>query len=181
MTTTILIHPGLFNSGEGHWQTLWEADLPGAHRVQQRDWEQPVRSEWVDTLDAAIRNAPGPVVLAAHSLGCATAAWWAVTHGAAPHAAKLKGALLVAPPDVERSDFPAFVTGFTPMPQIRLPFKAVVVASSNDPWCEQPKAKAWAEAWGAHFHDLGPRGHINAESGLGDWGQGRNWLYSLAS
>jgi len=180
MTTTILIHPGLFNSGEGHWQTTWEASLPNARRVPQRDWEQPVRADWVDTLDNEIRNAPGPVVLAAHSLGCATAAWWAVTYGESAHASKLKGALLVAPPDVERADFPAFVTGFAPMPQVRLPFKALVIASSDDPWCAQGRAKTWADAWGAHFYDLGARGHINADSGLGDWGQGRDWLYSLA-
>ncbi|OWW18213.1 RBBP9/YdeN family alpha/beta hydrolase [Noviherbaspirillum denitrificans] len=180
MTSTILIHPGLFNSGEGHWQTLWEGMLPGAHRVQQRDWEKPAREEWVSALDNAIRNAPGAVLLAAHSLGCATTAWWAETHGGVPHASKVKGALLVAPPDVERNDFPGFVTGFAPMPRRPLPFKAIVVASNDDPWCALAKAKAWAQAWGAHFHELGARGHINAESGLGDWPQGRDWLHSLA-
>ena len=180
MMPTILIHPGLFNSGEGHWQTVWEGMLPNARRVQQRDWDKPTRAEWVAALDAAIMNAQGPVVIAAHSLGCATTAWWAVTHGNAPHAAKVKGALLVAPPDVERADFPEFVTGFAPMPQRRLPFKAAVVASTDDPWCALPRAKAWADAWGTHFHEVGARGHINAESALGDWPQGRDWLSSLA-
>lgn len=180
MTPTILIHPGLFNSGEGHWQTLWEGMLPNVHRVQQREWFTPNRDEWVHTLDAAIASANGPVVLAAHSLGCATAAWWASMHSDKPHASKVKGALLVAPPDVERTDFPEFVRGFAPMPQAKLPFKTVVVASSNDPWCELPKAKAWANAWCADFHDLGAHGHINSESGLGDWPQGRDWLHSVA-
>lgn len=180
MTTTILIHPGLFNSGEGHWQTVWEGMLPNAHRVQQRDWFNPDRNEWIATLDAAIASADGPIVIAAHSLGCATAAWWAATHAGKPHAAKVKGALLVAPPDVERADFPETATGFAPMPRIRLPFKTVVVASSNDPWCDLPKARDWAEAWGAGFHDIGANGHINSESGLGNWPQGRDWLYSLA-
>ncbi len=27
--TPILLIPGYQNSGEGHWQSLWEADLPG--------------------------------------------------------------------------------------------------------------------------------------------------------
>ena len=27
-------------------------------------------------------------------------------------------------------------------------------------------------AWGAVRHDAGPRGHLNAESGLGDWPEG---------
>lgn len=180
MTPAILIHPGLFNSGEGHWQTAWEGMLPNAHRVQQRDWFKPDREEWMATLDAAIAMADGPVLIAAHSLGCATVAWWAATHAGALHATKIKGALLVAPPDVERADFPEFVRGFAPMPQRRLPFKAIVAASSDDPWCELSRATAWANAWGADFHDIGERGHINSESGLGDWPQGRDWLYSLA-
>ena len=125
MTATILILPGLFDSGEGHWQTVWEGMLPNARRVQQRDWFKPDRNEWVATLDAAIASAKGPVVLAAHSLGCATAAWWAATHSGKPHSAKVKGALLVALPDVGRSDFPEFVNGFAPMPLLRLPFKAI--------------------------------------------------------
>jgi uncharacterized protein len=181
MKATILIHPGLFNSGEGHWQTVWEELLPNARRVQQRDWCNAERSEWVRTLDAAIAAAQGPVVLAAHSLGCATTAWWAATHLGKSHAAKVKAALLVAPPDVGRADFPGFVTGFAPMPEIRLPFRTVVVASSDDPWCELPKARAWANAWGADFHDVGARGHINSESGLGDWPQGREWLNGLGA
>ncbi len=76
MTCTILILPGLNNSGTGHWQTIWEDTLPGALRVQQRDWDAPRREDWVAELDKAICQAPGQVVLAAHSLGCATAVWW---------------------------------------------------------------------------------------------------------
>lgn len=181
MTHTVLILPGLFNSGEGHWQTLWEAMLPNAVRVQQQNWDSPDRADWVATLDAAVRAAQGPVVLAAHSLGCALAAWWAGEHAHAPHGAKVKGALLVAPPDVERADFPDFVTGFAPMPRDPLPFKAIVAASTDDPWCAFAKAQSWAEAWNARAHDIGARGHINAESGLGDWEQGRAWLRELSA
>ncbi|HEX2531317.1 MAG TPA: alpha/beta hydrolase, partial [Burkholderiaceae bacterium] len=130
MARTILILPGLHDSGDGHWQTHWEAMLPNARRVQQRDWIAPVRQEWVDRLDVAIQVAQGELVLVAHSLGCALAVWWAAQHGAAPHAAKVTGALLVAPPDVERTDFPEFVRGFAPLPRDVLPFHSIVVASS---------------------------------------------------
>jgi predicted alpha/beta hydrolase family esterase len=180
MTTSILILPGLFNSGEGHWQTVWESMLPNASRVQQGDWDKPKRGDWVAALDAAIAATEGEVVLAAHSLGCALTAWWATLQTGASHLQKVKGALLVAPPDVEREDFPDFVNGFAPMPQRRLPFNTIVAASSDDPWCALPRAQAWATKWGAQFHDIGPRGHINADSGLGDWAQGRDWLASLA-
>ncbi|RJF97224.1 RBBP9/YdeN family alpha/beta hydrolase [Noviherbaspirillum saxi] len=180
MTHTILILPGLFNSGEGHWQTLWEAKLPNAHRVLQSDWDSPDRRDWVAALDAAISAADGPVVLAAHSLGCALTAWWASQHRDAAHAGKVAGALLVAPPDVERADFPVFVTGFAPMPRTPLPFPAMVIASSDDPWCALRRAHDWATAWQAKFHDIGARGHINGDSGLGDWPEGREWLGLIA-
>lgn len=181
MKMSILILPGLYNSGAGHWQTIWEDVLPGARRVMQRDWDEPKREDWVASLDDAIRGADGQVVLAAHSLGCATTAWWASLHGSEPHARKVMGALLVAPPDVEREDFPAYVTGFSPMPQQPLPFPARVVASTDDPWCAFERAEKWAAAWGAALHDLGARGHINSESGLGDWPQGRAWIEGMAA
>jgi uncharacterized protein len=179
MTPTILILPGLFNSGEGHWQTIWENMLTNAQRVQQYNWDSPSRADWVATLDAAIAAIDGPVVIAAHSLGCALTAWWSSQHGSAPHATKVKGALLVAPPDVERSDFPEFAKGFAPMPCAPLPFNTVVAASSDDPWCALPRAQTWAAGWGAQFHDIGPRGHINGGSGLADWPEGRQWLSAL--
>lgn len=179
MTHTILILPGLYNSGEGHWQTVWEAQLPNAKRVQQADWDAPDRARWVARLDAAIAAEDGAVLLAAHSLGCALTAWWASECSSRPHAAKVKGALLAAPPDVEHTTFPSFVTGFAPMPRARLPFRAVVAASSNDPWCALPKARDWAACWGAQFHDIGPLGHINADSGLQHWPQGLHWISAL--
>jgi predicted alpha/beta hydrolase family esterase len=180
VTHTILILPGLYNSGEGHWQTLWETRFPNAHRVLQSNWNSPDRKDWVDTLDAAIQATQGSIVLAAHSLGCALTAWWAAQHSNTPHAARVKGALLVAPPDVERADFPEFVSGFAPIPRSPLPFRTIVAASSDDPWCTLSRAKSWATAWGAQFHDIGPRGHINSESGLDIWPQGQGWLTELA-
>jgi predicted alpha/beta hydrolase family esterase len=100
-------------------------------------------------------------------------------HASEPHARKVKGALLAAPPDVEREDFPAFASGFAPMPLAGLPFPAAVAASSDDPWCALDRARVSAAARGAVFHDIGRRGHINAESGLGNWPEGRAWLGQL--
>jgi predicted alpha/beta hydrolase family esterase len=181
MTPTILLLPGLHNSGDGHWQTIWEHMLPNARRVQQDDWDAPRRTDWVARLDAALAAASGPVLLVAHSLGCALIAWWAATGNVAAHGHKVNGALLVAPPDVERENFPAFVADFAPMPRTALPFGAIVAASSNDPWCGLEKARGWADAWGAQFHEVGAHGHINADSGLGDWPQARGWIEALAT
>lgn len=180
MNSAILLIPGLHGSGPGHWQSRWEAEMPLAQRVQQRDWNAPRRVEWVAQLDAAVRAAATPVILVAHSLGCATAVWWALERGGVAHAGKVRGALLVAPPDVERADAPAAVRDFGPMPTLRLPFASAVVASSDDPWCALPRARRWARQWGAQWREAGACGHLNADSGLGDWPQGQHWLRQLS-
>jgi len=61
----------------------------------------------------------------------------------------------------------------------RLPFPSVLVGSGNDPYCTFERAQAMASAWGSRFIDLGDAGHINADSGLGDWPQGHAWLDEL--
>ena len=42
-------------------------------------------------------------------------------------------------------------------------------------------ACALADAWGTAASGIGSRGHINADSGLGDWAEGRAWLQALAA
>jgi predicted alpha/beta hydrolase family esterase len=176
----ILLLPGLYNSDHEHWQSHWERDLPNAQRVLQQDWTNPTRQDWVATLDAAIAASGEPVILVAHSLGCALVAWWAATSAAtAEQKARVRGALLVAPPDVTRAQFPA--PSFSPMPINCLPFTTIVVASEDDPWCELSLAQQWALEWGAQFHCIGALGHINSESALGEWQQGQQWLLQLFS
>lgn len=180
MLHTILTVPGLGNSDAGHWQTQWEATMPNVVRVQQQEWDAPQRSVWVETLNAALLATDGTVILAAHSLGCALLAWWTLEYGHASHANKIAGALLVAPADVEQADFPDAAKNFSPMPRLRLPFKSIVVASSDDGWCSLPKAQSFAADWNAQFISMGACGHINTQSNLGDWAQGRAYLASLA-
>ncbi len=44
-------------------------------------------------------------------------------------------------------------------------------ASSNDPYCSLERARQMADAWGSQLHNTGEFGHLNSESGLGDWPQ----------
>lgn len=176
----ILILPGLNNSGPAHWQSLWEHSQPDTVRVQQREWDQPEREEWVASLSAAVNACQEEVVLVAHSLGCALVAWWAAAGmPGVQDPSRVRAALLVAPPDVGRVGFPA--PGFAPMPTQRLPFASKLVASSDDPWCQLERAQAWAQVWGSEFHHLGACGHINGASGLGAWEQGQYWLAELVA
>jgi uncharacterized protein len=172
--TQILIIPGLGGSGPHHWQTCLERSFPGTSRVHQSDWDRPDRGAWVERAAAAIEAAPG-AVLVAHSLGCAL-----VAHLAAERAdLTIEAALLVAPADVESADTAEHVRGFAPLPRGRLPFRSVVVASTNDPFISITRARELANAWGADFFDTGPLGHINVDSGLGPWPAGERILRRL--
>lgn len=172
----VLVLPGWQGSDPGHWQSRWEC-LHGYQRVEQHDWLHPLRGDWTARLEDAVLDAGGPVVLVAHSLGCILVAWWAA-HSV--HAHRVHGALLVAPGDVDRADVRAQLPGWAPIAAQRpLPFPTLLVASDNDPWCSLERARTLAAAWGARAVSAGARGHLNAESGLGDWPQGHALLASL--
>lgn len=172
---TILLLPGWQNSGPGHWQSLWES-THGDRRVEQHDWMRPLRGDWSARLEEEVLAAPATVLLAAHSLGCILVAAWAA-HSQNTH--KVAGALLVAPGDVEREDLRELIPGWAPIVRQRLPFAATLVGATDDPYCSAGRAQGLARDWGARYVGIGPRGHINAESGLGDWPEGRAWLLEL--
>ena len=173
----VLILPGWQDSGPGHWQTRWEA-LHGDGRVVQDDWCWPRRGDWMARLEEVLLQDERPALLAAHSLGCLLVAAWAAH---SRHSARVRGALLVAPPDVERDDMPPQVQAWRPIVRARLPFASTVVASRDDALCTLEHARALAHGWGSAFVDAGARGHLNADSRLGDWPEGRELLHALAA
>ena len=167
MNVPTLILPGFGNSDHAHWQTLWGYANPEFIRVQQKDWHSPVCDEWVNGLEQAVENMGESPVLVAHSLGCLCVAHWA-----ARTSLKIKGALLVAPPNPEGVGFPSGANGFSPVPLGSFGFPSIVVASSNDPYGSLEFARSCGSGWGSRFVNIGPAGHINSESGLGDWPEG---------
>ncbi len=171
----VLILPGWQNSGPLHWQSAWEADQ-GYRRVDQHDWLQPLRGDWIARLEEVLLDCDEPAVLVAHSLGCLLAAAWA-SHSRSLD--RVKAALLVAPGDPQRPALQAPLRSWSSVPMLRLPFRSVLVASRNDPYCDFDRAQLFASAWGAQFIDYGPAGHINADSGLGRWPEGHALLQEL--
>ncbi len=174
----VLIIPGLNDSGPRHWQTLWERKLAECTRVDLGMWDNPHRNTWVNKLNLAIDRADRPIILVAHSLGCLAVAWWAeyersaLGHNQGEN--PVKGALLVAPPDVDRPGIDPRIARFGAAPRGELPFPAFLVASRNDPWCNLRTAAQLAQDWGCRFADAGAVGHINAEStwAIGRWVNG---------
>lgn len=172
--TKILLLPGLYDSGPDHWQSHWERVLSNTVRVVQSDWDTPARDEWVTTLERAVAEHGSNVMLVGHSTACALIAFWAEQTSR-----RVRGALIVAPSDTEAPSYPKGPTGWTPMPMNLLPFPSIVVASTDDEYVSEERAKFFATAWGSSFISIGHAGHINSASGLGDWPLGRELLVEL--
>lgn len=171
----ILLLPGWQDSDPPHWQSRWEA-VHGDHRVEQHDWMHPLRGDWSARLEEAVLAASSQVAFVAHSLGCILVAAWAAH---SRHTDKVAAALLVAPGDLERDDLRQMIPGWAPIVRRPLPFPSLMIAASDDPYCEAARARRMAQDWGARFIDAGPGGHLNSESGLGDWPAGRKLLDDL--
>lgn len=174
MKPSVLILPGYQGSGETHWQTHWEKANPDFFRVEQRDWEEPIASEWAEQLEQTLQKCEKPVVLVAHSIACLVLAHWA-SKAHTP----IKGALIVAPPNPEEAVFPKSAQGFAQTPMMRFDFPSIVLASSDDPYATMAYSRRLSDAWGSKLIDLGKRGHINTQSNLGAWEEGYAYLQSL--
>lgn len=150
--------------------------MHGYKRVEQDDWLWPKRGDWMARLDEVLLQSEMSAVLVAHSLGCQLVAAWSAH---SRHTARVKAALLVAPPDPERDDMPPHLYNWRPIKRERLPFASLVVTSNDDPYGSPERAAAMACDWGSGSATIGARGHINGDSGLGDWPEGHAMLRAL--
>lgn len=167
--------PGLGNSGEQHWQSQWETLYPELERINQKDWETPVCDDWTAAIDEkVIPHNTDNVILVGHSLACSTIVHWVKKYNRI-----IKGALLVAPSDTEAPSYPRGTTGFVPIPLIKLPFRSIVIASSDDIYVSFERSRYFAECWGSELINIGNAGHINVASGYGLWTQGLQYLKKL--
>ena len=156
--SSILIVPGLHDSGPDHWQTWLESRLPEARRVQQADWAVPDLERWARQVGRALLTGGDGIIVVAHSFGCL-----ASVRAMQAQPERIRGALLVAPADPRKFMLNpnAWKAG--------LPFRTLVVGSENDPWMPLGRAMRFADYLGADFLNLGPAGHINVQSGHGPW------------
>ena len=174
----ILTIPGLNNSGPTHWQSLWERRFAPCERVELGQWDSPDKDLWVDRIADAIGVEPDPVLIVAHSLGChAFAHWFAGASNIARD--RIVGALLVAPPDLTQLRRNHRIVGFADSPALSSQTPMIVVASDDDPYAKTAHVWRLSRHWDARFVNAGPFGHINADSGIGDWPYGQYLLASL--
>lgn len=166
-----LIVPGLHDSGPTHWQSHWHRMLRNARRAELGNWSDPDPDIWAEQLAKAVHHANAPVIIVAHSLGCHAFTRWA-SRSESADLSQISGALLVAPPDCGSDAANPILRRFAPVPQLSLPFPAILTASRNDPFATLVQSQRLARAWGCQFVDSGALGHINASSGIGHWPAG---------
>jgi predicted alpha/beta hydrolase family esterase len=65
------------------------------------------------------------------------------------------------------------------MPSRKLPFRSVVIASTDDPYVTLERAEFFARSWASNLIKIADAGHINTASGHGPWLEGEAWLEQL--
>ena len=177
----VLFVPGLRDHVEDHWQTILARKIPGSHTVPPLERDKLSCEARVAALDAAYRKLAGPVVLVAHSAGVMIAVHWARRHSPL-----IQGALLAAPADLEMrlpAGYPDLCAiyghGWLPIPRERLPFPAIVAASTNDPLATFERVEEYARDWGARLVNVGAVGHLNPAAGFGEWTQAEAFVSEL--
>lgn len=164
----VLIVPGLRNSDERHWQSLWQTRLPNSKRIQIDNWDIADLDKWKAGIRAELDKLDKPAVVIAHSFGTLASA-----SIAAEFTDKIAALFLVAPADPDKFH----IAHRLPKAPLHVPAK--IIASSNDPWLTDSKAAYWALQWGTDFLRLKNVGHINSESNLGLWPEGIQLLQQL--
>ncbi len=173
-----LIVPGWKGSPAAHWQSHWQRSLPNSARVEQSDWLHPRREDWIAELDRSVAMSTQPIILIAHSLGCVTVAHWAA-QASMDTLHRVRGALLVAPADVQREGCPDALRDFAPISRQALPFPSLLVGSDSDAAATADRAIELGQNWASDTVILRGVGHINTQSGHTHWTSGFAYLYRL--
>ncbi|MFD3238545.1 RBBP9/YdeN family alpha/beta hydrolase [Rahnella perminowiae] len=167
---TRMLVPGLRDSEAGHWQNRWHEQYPHWLRIKQRNWAQVDLEGWITAIDREQKKAPSPLLLIGHSFGALASLVWANRH---PQLTA--GVMLVAPAEPMRF---GLNDDILPVP---LAVPGLLVASHTDPLLTFTRAEFWAQTWRCELADIGEAGHINVESGFGDWPWGLTKLEVFAA
>lgn len=175
MSGTIILVPGYTNSGPEHWQSYIERKFKNVLRVEQLEWDNPVRSHWIAGLEQTIASTTGELFLVGHSCGAMAITQWSEHH----FSPRVKGALLVAPADVDADSAPLAIQVQRPVAQTRLPFPSTLVYSDNDPYLSVERAKIFANNWASKLIEIPDAGHIHTAAGFGEWPAGEQLVIEL--
>ncbi|WP_043319421.1 alpha/beta hydrolase [Microbulbifer sp. HZ11] len=178
---TVLIVPGLRDHVEEHWQTHLEKRLRRVCSVPPLTEQKLDCNARIENIQKQVERIQGDIILVAHSAGCLMVAHWA-----ARYTREIKGALLVAPPDLNIDWPPQYPTpdtlrehGWDQPAAQPLPFPSILAASTNDYLASFATAEKMAAAWGSKLVNLGDVGHLNPASGFGPWPMAEAFIEEL--
>ena len=169
--------PGYGNSLQGHWQRIWFENDKNGIWVEQKSWGFPERNAWLSTLNEIVDSIDEPFTIIAHSLGCLLYTDWLTQY----QGDKLAGVFLAGIPDSEKDSFPEAISNFQNPSNNEAYSKipTVLIASEDDPYATIEFSTKTAQTLNSKFINIGKRGHINHESGLDNWEDGKKILESL--
>lgn len=165
---SVVVAPGLNDSGPQHWQTHWQQLFPRFTRIRLDDWSRPDLDAWARAIVETALTQQKPVIVVAHSFGCLGA-----IKAARLQSGLIAGALLVAPAEPAKFGLDAQLDRIAP------DFPSVLVMSEDDPWLAPERAWHWSLQWGSQLLSLGAAGHVNAQSGHRRWHEGLRALEQL--
>ncbi len=164
----LLLH-GWGGSDFPHWQSWLAGELAKEYGcvdfVRLPSFDAPKRDEWIDVASLHIEQTR-PDVVVCHSLG--NTLWFhmcnekSISH-------RVKALYLVAPPSLQcdilelQSFFPV------ELPHDIHADETELIVSDNDPYLSVDEAHSIQSKLGVRMHLLKDAGHINTQSGYGEW------------
>ena len=169
MTKRVLLLHGWGGSNFPHWQS-WLAgeiakDYGCVYFLKFSDFDRPKYELWMQELKTALEKFK-PDIVVCHSL--ANTLWFHYCQTQRLEK-KLQKLYLVAPPSMDcaidelREFFP--VT----LPSSLNAAHSLLITSTNDPYMTQDEAQNLQKKLGVKMEVLENAGHINADSGFGEW------------
>lgn len=173
MAATIVIVPDIGGTDRRHWLMHWKSNYPDLMRVAEYDVADANCKNWVRGIDDAVAGSGPKTCLVAHGLGCLAVAHWAMQTYR-----PIEAAMLVSIPDCSvKNDSSCQLSGFLPVPRSALPFRTLIVASTEDGGYQH--ALAHAEHWDATLVVVGCISHHTAPESRLTWDEGLNLLWNL--
>lgn len=168
MSKKVLLLHGWGGSDYPHWQSWLAGELAKDYGkvsfLKFSDYDEPKLDVWKQELKAELEEFK-PDVVVCHSL--ANALWFHLCHENALD--KVEYLYLVAPPSLNcdvkelQEFFPVAI------PEKLYAKNALLISSTNDPYMSEKEAEQLQKDLGIEMKTLQNAGHVNSESGFGNW------------
>ena len=168
MSKKVLILHGWGGSDFPHWQSWLAGEIAKNYGkvsfLQFSNIDFPNRDEWQDELSKELEEFKPDIVIC-HSL--ANILWFHICNNI--HVEEVQRLYLVVPPSLE-CDIPE-LSSFYPceVPTNLYAKETLLITSTDDPYMTEDEAVALQKSLHVPLKVLEGAGHINADSGFGEW------------